>query len=347
MQVVPSNAIIFGRGDNELKRSQLVRLMAIVENVRSGCYPNCVSLAREYGVSPRTIQRDFDLLRDDWGAPLEFDRKRRGWCLTDPQWQPGVPLKLTAGEAIAILLSLQTLERLEGSGLEEAFRSLLAKLPGFLPASVSVDWDTFRRRMSLHFESLRGDPQVVGVILEQLRQAVEECRVVRMEYWTASRDETRFREVEPYHLRWYEGAWYVIGFCRWRGALRTFAIDRIRKLELREERFEPPSPDKFDPRTYFDEAWRLMRGQERYKVAVRFTPEWARFLRGRRWHPTQEVYEGEDGSLMLRFQVLGLEEISRWVLGFGNQVEVLEPPELRQWVAEEAKRMVARYEQAC
>jgi len=64
------------------------------------------------------------------------------------------------------------------------------------------------------------------------------------------------------------------------------------------------------------------------------------------WHKTQQVLHKEDGTLDFRVQVSGLGEISWWVLGYGDQAEVLQPPQLRQIVAERAARMAQKYGQS-
>ena len=62
-----------------------------------------------------------------------------------------------------------------------------------------------------------------------------------------------------------------------------------------------------------------------------------------RWHPTQENRPLPDGSLEVRFQVSGLKEILYWILGYGAEVEVLEPAELREMVADHVRRMTSYY----
>lgn len=331
-----------------MRRGRLHRLLHIIERARCGAHPNCRTLAEELGVTPRTIMRDLDLLRDDWRAPLEFDHARNGFRLADPDWEPTIKPDdpdwcLSAGEAVALVLSLHAFDALRGHGLEGAFRSLLEKLPDLLPEEVSVDMAGLSRQISFFFGPVRGEAGLVGERLARLREAIEARRVVEMTYYTASRDEETVRRIEPYHLRYHDGVWYLVGWCRWRQAVRTFAVDRIRLLELRDETFPPPPLERFSPETYFGEAWRLQRGAEMVRVVARFAPDQARYLRGRVWHPTQEAREEPDGSLVLSFRVLGMEEIARWLLQFGSRVEVLEPPSLRALLAEEVRRLVEVY----
>jgi proteasome accessory factor B len=78
-------------------------------------------------------------------------------------------------------------------------------------------------------------------------------------------------------------------------------------------------------------------------VTVRFSPLVARNVAEISWHKTQKLVPGDDGSLQFQVRVAGLEEISWWILGYGDQAEVLEPPALRQLIAERAQRLVNLY----
>lgn len=73
----------------------------------------------------------------------------------------------------------------------------------------------------------------------------------------------------------------------------------------------------------------------------------ARYIRERRWHPTQESEEMPDGGLLLRFRTGGLAEVRRWVMSYGSHAEVLVPENLRREVGEEIRKMVRLYENIC
>ncbi len=325
-------------------RAQWHRAYLICELLRQGRHLNCRALAERLEVHERTVYRDLAYLRDVLRAPIAYDVRRRGWRLTDPDWSLP-PVRLSGGEAVALLLGLTALAAYQGTGLEAPLRSLMEKLPFILPEHVSVDPGELVAGVSFMVEPLRGDPERVAATFTALREAIAAARRVEMEYYTPSRDEVTVRRVDPYHLRHFEGAWYLAGFCHRRGEVRTFALDRIRRLQVLAETFPRPSPQEFSPETYFGESWRLERGAERQRVVVRFDPYQARWLRGRTWHPTQEAVEGPDGSLTLAFTVTGLDEVKRWVLQFGARAEVLAPPALRAAVAAEAQRLAGIYGQ--
>jgi proteasome accessory factor B len=78
-------------------------------------------------------------------------------------------------------------------------------------------------------------------------------------------------------------------------------------------------------------------------VVVRFNKLVAQNVAEVNWHKTQRLEWRDDGSLDYHVTVSGLNEISWWILGYGDQAEAIEPPELRRLVAERAKRMAAIY----
>ena len=79
------------------------------------------------------------------------------------------------------------------------------------------------------------------------------------------------------------------------------------------------------------------------RVSVRFSPLVAQNVSEVTWHKTQRVKFREDGSLEYSVQVSGLNEIAWWILGYGDQAEVLQPAKLRRLVAQRARNMCAMY----
>jgi predicted DNA-binding transcriptional regulator YafY len=77
---------------------------------------------------------------------------------------------------------------------------------------------------------------------------------------------------------------------------------------------------------------------EQTRVAIEFAREAARTVQEREWHPTQRLEERPGGKVVLKMNVHGLPEVARWVLSHAPYARVLEPPELREMVAENAAR---------
>jgi predicted DNA-binding transcriptional regulator YafY len=93
------------------------------------------------------------------------------------------------------------------------------------------------------------------------------------------------------------------------------------------------------------DAFGVQKGGKPVSVSIRFAPRQARWIRERRWHRSARVQEGLDGSLVLNLRIAETSEIVRWVLQFGNEAEVLEPPSLRAAVAEQLAASLATYRQ--
>ena len=102
-------------------------------------------------------------------------------------------------------------------------------------------------------------------------------------------------------------------------------------------------PDDFDLREYFGNAWAVYRGDRSFNVEIMFAKEAAGTVIEGIWHHTQKVHKNKDGTVTLTFQVDGLNEIVRWVLGWGNRAKVIQPPELREMVLAQLNQSIEAY----
>jgi proteasome accessory factor B len=136
-------------------------------------------------------------------------------------------------------------------------------------------------------------------------------------------------------------ALYLMGFDESREAVRTFKLQRILELSLTPDTFEPPEPRVVQEG--LGRAWGVIADQEEVEVVLRFDPDIAGRVTETTWHPTEQVTREADGSVLWRCRVSGTLEIRRWILQWGAQVEVLEPPELRDEVAATYRAAAARY----
>lgn len=152
-----------------------------------------------------------------------------------------------------------------------------------------------------------------------LFQAVAERRVACFRY----HDEDR--EVQPARLRFTKGRWYLTGPDAARGAERQFRVDRIDgEVALGPPgAYPPPAPAGPDA---LDQPWAMGEGPAR-TVRVRVDPP--RAEAARRGAPGAGATEEPDGSVVLALEVRNVEGLRSFVLGFGEEAEVLDPPEVR------------------
>jgi len=320
-------------------RPCLRRLQALDQMIREGCYPNSQTAARELEVHSRTIHRDLEFLRDSWHAPLEFSREHNGYYYRDAGFS--LPLfRLTEGELVALFLAERLLQTYRGTPYAAELTAAFSKLTAALPDEVSLDLSHLGDAYSFRQQAAgAGDADQ----FRELARAVREGQQLELVYWTASRDETCHRIVDPYHLAGLNGDWYLIAYCHLREDVRMFAPSRIRSLRITGEQFERPAD--FRIAGYLDASFGAVRGSgPPRRIRLRFTPETARYVREKLWHSTQRIEEEPDGGLVLTLEVSHFLDVKRWALSYGAGCAVLEPAELRRDVAEEVGRMMGRYE---
>src|SRR5690606_22591095 len=145
---------------------------------------------------------------------------------------------------------------------------------------------------SFALDLLRGEQDMVAGNLTILSEAIRAKNSVRTEYFSFSSGESRDRFLDPYHLRFHGDAWYCIAYCHLREEVRTFAVQRMHQLTRTQRRWQPQPG--FDLQKHLGSAFSLEPGAED-DLVVRFGPQSARYVRERRWHPTQQIEELPDG----------------------------------------------------
>lgn len=293
-------------------------------------------IAEAFEVSRRTIFNDLDYLRKI-GVPIVYDRKMGTYTLKQPfESLPLLPVSRAA--FAAFLVAQHALEVLDDTLQGPLLAQVVRRIAKHLPETVRVPPEVFYRATRAEPGSRSSAPID---LLQALEAAVRGREVIRIRYTSdPARGEVE-REAEPYVLITYQGRWYVIAYCRLRKAVHHFRVDRIRALTPTGELFSI-SPD-FDLDAYLGPAYGMQQGGYTYDVHVRFSADQARWIREEQLHASQEIDEHEDGTLDVRLQTSGLQDLTRWILSYGAEVEVLTPPVLREHVATEARRMVAVY----
>jgi CRISPR-associated endonuclease/helicase Cas3 len=145
--------------------------------------------------------------------------------------------------------------------------------------------------------------------------------------------------IEPYAVG---RTTHIIGWREPPDAIRTFKIERIKSVTLLEEPYA--IPDGFDPRDLLADAWGIWYTEEEpVEVVLRFHPFVSHRVRETRWHRSEELEDQADGSLIWRARVAEPQEMVPWIRGWGADVEVLAPDELRDWMRAETRRLAKAY----
>ena len=296
------------------------------------------SLPEDYSRHPRTIRRDLEAL-ESAHIPLITERRNgeTRWRLMDG-YRRTLPLALSPTELMALVFSRDLLKPLDGTEIKASLDSALNKATAALPAEGARYVDALRGQFSVGLGSHKTYREHRHTI-DQLSRAISRTRTVQMRYYTASRNRTGRRDVDPYRLWYADGGLYLIGHCHLRQDVRMFAVDRIRSLAVTSRPCQMPLG--FDLEAYVKDALVVMRGKP-IELELLFDKPTTAWVKGRVWHQSQETRMTRDGRLAMSLRVSDTPELVGWVLHFGSGVKVLSPASLRDKVGQQARKILSR-----
>jgi predicted DNA-binding transcriptional regulator YafY len=181
--------------------------------------------------------------------------------------------------------------------------------------------------------------------LAKVETAIFRGKTILFDYYTMERDETGTRKVDPYHLLFQGGQFYLLGRAHDRDALRVFRLSRIRGkvayATKAEHDFRRPTREEFDPREYASRAaWQFGETQGTAEVLVSERIAWQV---SRHFGRFGEVRPGDDGSVVFATPYASARMLASWVLRLGEHARVLGPPELEDEVAERVATLASRH----
>jgi predicted DNA-binding transcriptional regulator YafY len=306
------------------------RLLELLELLQAQPLITGRDISDRLEIDPRTVRRYVEALQN-LGIPVEGQRGVGGGYRIRPGYRLP-PLMLTDDEAVAVALGVQAAGRLGLSGSAEAVEGALVKIHRVLP-------DGLRRRVealeaTLDFTSRRtkGAP-VRGDTVLLLADVIRRRRRVRGTYRAFSGEETR-RELSPHGLVVHSGRWYLAAHDHLRDDLRTFRVDRMRRVRaITEVAVEPP--EGFDAVAYVSTS--LARVPWRWEVEVLL--ELPVDEAARRVPATLAELVDEDGATVLRMRVGSLDWMATILAGLGCGFTIRRPDELRDSVRALGERL--------
>src|SRR5262245_10793015 len=244
--------------------ARMTRIRGLLNAHPDGMKP--AEIARRVDSSVRTVYRDLRSIEGELGMPLWSEGGR--WGVEAEAFLP--PLKLTRGEAMAVVLSARLMVRYAGTydpDLAAAFEKLSAILPPALREHVDRSLDAMSRRPT---------DETFSRHVHLLTQAWAERRVVAFDYAPAPyapEAAPRTARVRPYLIEpsLWTHALYLIGWDDTRDAIRTFKIERMRDVSLLPQSF--PAPDEDVIAGMFERAWDIIADQAPIDVVLHFSPK--------------------------------------------------------------------------
>lgn len=294
--------------------ARLLRLLALLQSRPQ--WPGS-ELAARLDVTPRTLRRDIQRLRDLDYPVHSLPGVAGGYQLGAGAALP--PLQLDDDEAVAVVLSLRSSASHMLTGLAEASLSALTKLDQVLPARLN------QRLSALQHATVALDspePVIDPALLTLLAAASRAHQRVRLRY-TDRDGAASQRHLEPYRLVSGGYRWYLMAFDTDRADWRTFRVDRISEPEVTGGRFVPREAP--DPASFVGTAVTLAPYQYQAEVLVHAP---AAALAGRVSPTSGMLTPAGEGRCLLRIGAHSLDATAFHLLALGAEFTVIKPPEL-------------------
>jgi len=323
------------------RNAEVVRQWKILLEIEASRRGTINGLAQICGVTTRTIRRDLEALQEA-GFPL-FDEKAEGrvyWKLTGQPFKTLAETGFSLSELCAFYFSRTIFECLAGAPFAADLKSGFGKLAGVLAPRMRAFLDKLPALLVAKDEPhMRHESGAQKAPIGTLVEATLTHRRVKMTYDSFSSRRVKEYLVEPYRLAYGQGGLYLFAFVPEYFQMRTFAVERIRKFSMTEERFNPVQvlPDK-----PFAHSLGIHTGKPE-PVEIAFAPGSAPYIRERKWHASQRIVEHGDGSLVLSLKVCADWALQSWVLSFGPMARVVKPAAFAERILEEIEDAREQY----
>ena len=301
---------------------------------------SAADLASELECHPRTVYRDLEALQVG-GFPIYTERVEGEnlWSLLDTV-KHNLPIPFSLTELMALYFGRDMLKVFRDTVFYDSLESLFQKIKTTLPPESINYLKNVEQTLHVGLKPYKEYGKFKEII-NQVNEAAITKRSVEIVYFTMSRKKETRRTVDPYKIWFFNGTFYLIGYCHVRKEVRIFALDRIKMLHQTREHFDVLK--EFDLEDFMRPSFGVFQG-EPVKIRVWFAADIAGYIKEKVWHESQKMETLEDGSIIFEAEVAGTEEIKFWIMSWGSKAMVLEPRSLRDEVRREIKMMMGGYD---
>ncbi len=311
------------------RTERLYRIELLIRN-RGGV--SFQTLLDELEVSPATLKRDLQYLRERMAAPIVYDRGddayRFAFAATARPASHELPgVWFSEHEIHALLTMHQLIAGLDADGvLSRHLQPMLDKLNGMLGANAQESRQMMKR---VRIVSAAARP-VASRHFERIGSALQKQQRLQLRYHTRGKGTRSQRVVSPLRLLHYRSTWYLDAWCHEAGALRRFALDAIEQAELLGQRAKAVALKTVEAE--LDGGYGIFGGKAVSWATLVFDAGPAHWVASETWHPEQKVRWLDDGRYELRLPYADGTRLAMDVLRYAGQVEVVADAQLRDAV---------------
>ncbi len=309
-------------------------MLRIHQALQAGNFPNANTLSMELEVCSKSIHRDIDFMRDRLNLPIEYHPQKFGYHYTGEVTEFPA-LQISEGEIFALIVAEKALQQYRGTSFEKPLVSALRKLEQALPNTISISLEEVSQTISFR---TRAEPILDLGTFETLAKATADRKQLELTYRKPGQQQTECRVVDPYHFANINGEWYLFAFDHLRNDIRTFVPARIKAIRETGKTFQ--REEKFSVEERLRGSFGVHSDQGEFDVVIRFNEKVADYIREKKWHDSQQLKELKGGAVELRMKLSSLPEVERWVLGWGGNATIVNPPQLAEMVRDAAQKIL-------
>lgn len=291
-------------------------------------------LARLCQVAESTIKQDIAYLKDCFSAPIDYNRKAKGYYYTRP-FDLAAPILITEQDLVALQTAVATLNQFRELAVFADFRGAVDKIGQAVRFRIS---QTASARSFIAFESApagRGSE-----LIEPMLEACIQGRAVEFGHRKYSDQQPRRRVILPYLVKEHRNRWYVVGFDEFRQRIRVFGLDRIDAQSVRLLEASHPlvaQAPAFDADAYFRQALGVaVYSQAPQEVVLQLRPPENHLFKAQPFfpHAPTDILLDEADSLQVKLTIIINDELIYELARMGPRVKVLAPFSLQQKLVE-------------
>jgi predicted DNA-binding transcriptional regulator YafY len=300
-----------------------------------------------------SLEKDIQRLREDHDAPIAYCKRRNGYYYTDPQFRL-LRLMLSPDDMEAMDYAREVLAGTQGSSIAGELSNALQKVRQSLDIIREVKTEpgaetaATRRVVYVEEKILGGNRQYVPVLI----RAINQNRQITFRYKKHEETATdiltaeppKLRALHPILLREVQDSWYVIGYDEKTGRERTFALDRMRDLELTHDACAVPPAVLTNVSELFDHIYGITDSSGPVEeIVLSFSPLFGRYVKAKPIHQSQEVLQDNDVACVVRLRLAPNRDLLMHLRSYGEHLRVLQPASLVQELTESLRATLVNY----
>ena len=319
----------------QINKKMIQRLIIIHNAIKAGLYPDNKKLRRLYleetgysNVGEATINRDIDMLRTNFNAPLEFDRQKGGYYYFE---KFDLALNsITTDDVFYLSAAKMLLSSFEGSPMYKSISDVI----DFVTDTQGIGKSTLLKRIAVApAPKFITNEETWSKVLEALQSNL----IIEFDYKGRWNTEITHRRVHPYQILLEEGRCLLFGYSEERNAERLFVLNRMFNLDVTDEHFELPENFQFSARCGGGKFGAFM-GDGVHDFVIDFYGNACSYVKECVWADNQKITDYDDEEkTRIEFSSSQWLKVLEWVLAQGENAVPISP----DWFVDEWKSAVA------